>query len=216
MTVNLTKMPGDDKLDRLLDLCPTVRDRGDLIEIMVAAREDYLSGKLASARDLAGKYPMLPLAACHRLIDSFGWKNERAARLEDVQVAAAMEYAEMVRQRRAATVGAVLDSIGPTVQKLSGEIDAILGPAADKDSKYRTIDARRLAEALAQLSGVLLQAVAADGKMPELPESAQAKAGDGKRPWVNVTASGPVTIAQGETKSAPQGAEPKQETGEET
>ena len=219
-TLDLTKPPGDDKIDRLLDLCPLVDGRKALIDVMVAARDDYMSGKLASARDISKKYPVLPLEACRRLVDAFGWRTERAARLEDVQVAAAVEYAELVRLKRAETVGGVLESIGPTVKKLSAEIESILGDGAGRDDKYRTIDARRLSEALAQLSGVLLQAVAADGKMPELPESTQSKAADSKRPWLNVTAHGPVTISQGETKSDPHGAEahgaePMRETGEE-
>ena len=143
-----------------------------------------MSGKAVGPRELSAKYPMLPLEACRRLVNAFGWRAERASRLEDVQVAAAMEYAELVREKRASTVVGVLDSLGPTVTKLSKEIDEILAPKKDGEpvDKYRTIDARRLAEALAQISGVILQAVAADGKMPELPESMAQKAGDGKRP----------------------------------
>ena len=93
---------------------------------------------------------------------------------------------------------------------------------SDDDGKYKTSNVRRLSEALAQITDKLMQAAGVDGKMPELPESMQGDGGpkDGKRPWVTVNASGPVTL---ETGAAPEKKTleerdvfPETQTGEET
>jgi hypothetical protein len=200
------------KMDKLRALCPDVRDVPELLEILEAAREAYVTGKAAGPRDLAVQFPKLPREVCRRLVEGFGWRKQRVERLEDLQVSAAVEYADYIRAERSKVAKSIVDKLSPVLGSMAEEVDKVL---ADKDSKYRTIDARRLAEALAQISGVLLQAVAADGKVPELPESMQEQAGNkgGRQPWLNIHAAGPVTI-KGGNDLPPHGAGDEQATGE--
>ena len=200
----------DDRFDRLSEMCPLASGRDELLREIAAARAAYMSGEAPSPGALAVRFPKLPLEACKRLVDDFGWRKDRMEELADARVAADLSYLNLIRCRRDSEVKKVLDGVGPAVEWLSNEIKSLLGPAADKDSKYRTIDARRLAEALAQLSGVLLQAVAADGRMPAAPEAAQGGGGPQRQPWLNITAQGPVSVSRGGTMSASHGAEPKQ------
>ena len=205
------------KMEDVLALCPDIEDVPELLETLTKAREAYLTGAAAGPRDLAAKFPKLPVEVCRRMVESFGWRKQRVERLEDIQVSAAVEYADYVRQQRAKVAKSIVDKLDPVLERMAKEVSEVLD-ADPEDSKYRTIDARRLAEALAQISGVLLQAVAADGKIPEVPESMRDEARDkkgGKQPWLSINASGPVTmVAGGDKKSGSHEGSPKQETGE--
>ena len=188
----------------LLAYCPKIRDELELLEILGAARDDYVYGKLAGPKDLSAKYPMLPYEVCRKLVTAYGWREMRAKHLEDLQIAAAVDMARFIVETRMRVAKDMVDQLGPAVKSLTEEIAASLG---DKDSRYRTMDARRLAEAVAQLADKLMKAAGIDGTVPELPETAAGDGGGkGKRPWVSVTASGPVSISSGDGQDPEHGA----------
>lgn len=182
------------RINRLMDMCPAVADSNELLSLIAAARDAYVGGGAAGPKELAKQFPKLPREVCQKMVDLFGWRKQRAERLEDLQVAAAVEYADYLRSARTTVAKNLVDQLGPAVKMLTDEIGTSLG---DADSKYRTMDARRLAEAVAQLADKLMKAAAVDGTMPELPESAlpDGKA-KGKQPWMTINAAGPVTIGK--------------------
>ena len=187
----------------LLAFCPTIKDELELLEILGAARDDYVYGKLAGPKNLATKYPMLPYEVCQKLVTAYGWREMRAKHLEDLQISSAVDYAQFVRDQRTTVAKGIVDQISPVLKRMSEEIRVSL----DGDGQYRTIDARRLAECLAQMSDTLMKAVAIDGTVPELPDTASGDGKDkGKRPWVNITASGPVAISAGDGQKPEHGA----------
>ena len=187
----------------LLAYCPAIKDELELLEILGAARDDYVYGKLAGPKNLATKYPMLPYEVCQKLVTAYGWREMRAKHLEDLQISSAVDYAQFVRDQRTAVARNIVDQISPVLKRMSEEI----GVSLDGDGQYRTIDARRLAECLAQMSNTLMTAVAIDGTVPELPDTAAGDGKDkGKRPWVNITASGPVAISSGDGQKPGHGA----------
>jgi hypothetical protein len=187
----------------LLAYCPMIRDELELLEILGAARDDYVHGELAGPKALSTKYPMLPYEVCQKLVTAYGWREMRAKHLEDLQISSAVDYAQFVRDQRTVVAKGIVDQISPVLKRMSEEI----GVALDGTGQYRTIDARRLAECLAQMSDTLMKAVAIDGTVPELPDTAAVDGKDkGKRPWVSVTASGPVSISSGDGQKPGRGA----------
>ena len=201
------------RVDRLLDLCPAVADVNELLTLLSAAREAYVNGTLAGPKELSECFPKLPREVCQKMVEMYGWRKQRAERLEDLQVASAIKQAHFIGDVRTSVAKGLVDQLGPAVKLLTDEIGISLG---DADSKYRTMDARRLAEAVAQLADKLMKAASVDGTVPELPKAAQAETKDsGKRPWLNITAAGPVTVTGGNNSSTGRGGPSEQQkTGE--
>lgn len=201
----------ESRITKLLDYCPAVADHNEMLALIAEARDAYVGGEAAGPKELAQRFPKLPREACQKMVDLFGWRAQRAQRLEDLQLSAAVEHAGYLRTARTTVAKALVEQLGPAVKKLTEEIESSLG---DADSKYRTMDARRLAEAVAQLADKLMRAAAVDGTMPTMPESAMPEGkAKGKQPWVTVNASGPVTLAGGNDLPG-RGASAEQETQE--
>ena len=186
------------RIDDLMSMCPDVKDVNELMDIMVAAKEAYVNGKAAGPKELSTLFPKLPYEVCQKMVSVYGWRSTRIERLEDLRVAAAVDFADYVRDARRKVAKDLVDQLSPVVKLLSDEIGNSLG---DADSKYRTMDARRLAEAVAQIADKLMKAAGIDGTAPALPESALPDGKSrGKQPWMTINAAGPVTIAQGDDK----------------
>ena len=204
----------EDRFDKLLAFCPEVADRAELLELVSAAHGAYVSGAVAGPAELATKFPKLPVEVLRRMVDTMGWRKQRIERLEDLQVSSAVRYAELIAEKRSAAAQGIIDGYSPVMKSIAGAIEDAL---RDEDNKFRMTDVRRLAESAAQLGGLVLQAAAADGKTPELPESLRETLdkSKGKRPWITVNASGPVTLEAGEKDLPGHDAPAEQGTGEE-
>lgn len=189
-------------VEHYMEQCPAIKSPVEMMQTVARAHEAYVKASVTGADGLAQMFPSVPEDVFAKMIRALGWKEQRDEHLADLRTAAAVGYVDFVNRVRATEAKRIVDAVGPVVEKLAQEINSALSG----DGQYRTIDARRLSEALAQLSGTLMQAAAVDGKMPEPEEGA----GDGddkkgkKKPWVTVNASGPVTMVSGDG-GAPRG-----------
>lgn len=193
------------KFTRLLDRCPEVYDEEELMAVAKDAQQAYMDGEVAGPAAMAKRFPKLPFEVCRQLIDTFGWRDMRVRHLEDLQAAAAVDYAEFIRETRKSVAKNLVDQLGPAIKTLTEEISTSLSHTSEAD-KYRTMDARRLAEAVAQLADKLMKAAGIDGNMPAVPEQAEKGKDQAKRPWVSITASGPVAISSGDGQKPEHGA----------
>lgn len=204
------------RLDKLLDYCPAVAGYSELLVLLEEARQAYLRGDVADAGAMSVRFPKLPQDVCKKLLTVYGWKQQRIERLEELQVSSAVRYAELITDKRAEAAKKIIDSYSPVMESIATAIGDALN---DGDNRFRMTDVRRLAESASQLGGLVLQAAAADGKVPELPESLRdaVDKSKGKQPWITVNATGPVTLAAGDKKKDLPGhdASAEQETGEE-
>ena len=184
------------KIMQYMQLCPTITDPVTMLELIAKAQHTYMSGGAGGAMGLHNIHPEIPLDVCEKMIRNFGWRTKRVEALQEQQVAAATSQVAFINNVRVAEATRIVNSIGPVIERLAAEINAAL----DGDGEYRTSDARRLSEALSQLTGSLMTAAGIDGKVPEMPEGVAAASGENKKqPWVSIHATGPVRIASGET-----------------
>lgn len=179
-------------LEQLEARCPGVGVER-LTKIMEDSYDLYVE-QGRSDHDLAVLYPDVPRAVIRSLIKEFRWPERRREHLEQIKVAADIEYVNTVLATRTKTAKQIVDEVGPVMTKLMTKVSEAL----DNDD---TIAVRRYAESFGQIGGILMKASGVDGTPLLAAELEKAKdgKGDGKPSW-SINASGPVTIVQDKEK----------------
>jgi len=184
-------------LERYMVQCPSVKSREEMMELVAKAQNIFVTGKTPTPEAVAEQVPGLTVDVCRKMITTLGWRDQRRDYLEDTKTSADIEHAEFIRNVRTATAKNILDSLSPALKSLGTEIQSALD-SGDSGT------VRRLAESLTHVANPILQAAAVEGKMPEITKKeVSEEAARGKVPWLNINASGPVTLAGGEQEKKP-------------
>ena len=181
-------------LERYMAQCPSVKSQEHMMELVAKAQNIFVTGKTPTPEAVAEQVPGLTVDVCRKMITTLGWRDQRRDYLEDTKTSADIEHAEFIRSVRTATAKNILDSLSPALKSLGTEIQSALD-SGDSGT------VRRLAESLTHVANPILQAAAVEGKMPEITKKeVSEEAARGKVPWLNINASGPVTLSGGEQK----------------